>query len=350
MSAHAALWQRLSLAGVVSGDPPADPPATDPWYVTAMVGTAAWIAAVFLLVFVGIGLASLVRSPASSLVVGVVICTGAVVVLRLAGVSLFLRQFAVACSLAGQALVAFGILDRDMHGAASWFGVALFEAALVAAVPDATHRVLATVASAVALRVALIAAGAAWLFAPLLVAGLAATYVASVRMPARDALWSPLLTGIGLTVLLLVPLALVDDLLWYGVREAATRVTRPAASVLLGLAWLAAVAALAHAAGMRSSSRSAALLALGALAVAATAWPVPNVVVAITLLLVAFAGGRNVLAGLAVLAILGALGHAYYALQWSLLAKAAALAATGVVLLAGAALARMPAGAEDSDA
>ena len=67
-------------------------------------------------------------------------------------------------------------------------------------------------------------------------------------------------------------------------------------------------------------------------------------------LLVAFASGRRVLAGLAVLAVLGALAQAYYSLQWTLLAKSAALAATGAVLLLASAAARFLAQGEDDDA
>lgn len=119
---------------------------------------------------------------------------------------------------------------------------------------------------------------------------------------------------------------------------------------LVGLLWLAVVGAVAARSGIAMRSRAGALTAIVALAVAACAWRIPMLVVSLALLLVAFASGRRVLAGLAVLAVLGALAQAYYSLQWTLLAKSAALAATGAVLLLASAAARFLAQGEDDDA
>jgi hypothetical protein len=351
MSASAPLWDRLAGAGIVSGAMPLDETAGNPWYVTAMVGVAAWLAALFLLFFIGIALAAALRSAGSALIVGAVACGGAIALLRLQGAGLFLRQLAVATSLAGQGLVVYGILDHDIRSALAWLGVALFEFALVAAAPEVVHRALATLAATFALRMALVAGGLAWLFPPALVATLAAIYVASVRLPERDALWSPILAGLGLAVLLLVPAAMLDELFWYGARLAATSLSAPVAgAAMLALAWLGTVAALAQAADVPRQSRVMALIALAAIAVAVSAWPVPHVVVALALLLVAFGGGRPALTGLAVLALLGALAHAYYSLAWTLLAKSAALAATGAVLMIAGAVARTLMRGEDGRA
>jgi len=73
---------------------------------------------------------------------------------------------------------------------------------------------------------------------------------------------------------------------------------------------------------------------LAVVALAAAAWPVPGLTVALIVMLVAFATGHTALLGFAILAMLGALGHYYYSLQTTLLAKSGALLATGLVLLA----------------
>jgi len=75
-------------------------------------------------------------------------------------------------------------------------------------------------------------------------------------------------------------------------------------------------------------------------AVVLAAWPVPGVVVALVVLLLAFAAGRRALQGLAVLALLAALAYYYYALQSTLLVKAAALGMTGIVLVGARLLVR----------
>lgn len=340
VSAAAAWWDDLVRAGLVRGAMPPAAPDGVPWYVATMVGTAAWIAALFLLGFIGAALASIIRDAGSALAVGAMLTIAAVASLRLHRGGLFFRQLAVAVSLAGQALVLFGLTDQHWREPLSWAGVALFEGALVAATPEPAHRVLAALAGLVALRIAMITAGLSWLAAPLLVAFMLGLHLACVRMPRREALWSPLWAAVGLVVLALLPLTLVDSVFWYGKHAEVAPSLAQAGTALVGIAWLAVVAAAVRTAGIALRPRAIVLIAAGALIVAACAWRIPMVVVALALLLVAFAGGRPVLAGIAVLAVLAALAHGYYSLQASLLAKAGALAATGAVLLLASASVR----------
>lgn len=350
MSARAMAWDRLVQAGLATGAvPPAGEDAT-PWYVTAMTGTAAWIAALCMLGFVGAALSVVVRSGGSALVVGAVLCAASVAVLRVRGAGLFLRQVAVPFSLAGQALVVFGLTDHHLREPLAWAGIAVFEAALVAAAAETVHRTLAALACLVALRIALMTAGVPWLVAPLLLAGMLALFVAADRRPAQEALWSPLWAAVGLLVLGLLPLTLADAIFWYGTRSAPPPALVHAGAVLVGVAWLGVVAVLAATSNVVMRARTKALVAAGALVVAGCAWGIPMVVVSLALLLLAFAAGRRVLAGVAVLALLGALAHAYYALQWTLLAKAGALAVTGAVLLAASVIARYAREPEADDA
>jgi uncharacterized membrane protein len=51
-------------------------------------------------------------------------------------------------------------------------------------------------------------------------------------------------------------------------------------------------------------------------------------------LVIGFANGNRVLAGLGIIAMLGYLSHYYYSLQITLLEKSAVLACTGIALLA----------------
>jgi hypothetical protein len=60
----------------------------------------------------------------------------------------------------------------------------------------------------------------------------------------------------------------------------------------------------------------------------------PGIGPAAAVLVIGFANGNRVLAGLGLLALLGYLSHYYYAMQLTLLEKSAVLACTGVALLA----------------
>ena len=65
MDTAQALWSDLRQAGLVSGGaPPTDEDET-PWYVRTMLGVAGWIAALFLLGFVGAGFAFVIKSEAA---------------------------------------------------------------------------------------------------------------------------------------------------------------------------------------------------------------------------------------------------------------------------------------------
>lgn len=350
MKTSSAVWDGLAREGHVQGTMPAPRPDGGPWYVTAMVGTAAWIAALFLLGFIGAMVYALTRRVDSPLAIGIVICVVAIAVLRWRAGGLFLRQLAVAVSLAGQALVVFGLTDHHLHDPFAWLGVALFEAALVAVARETVHRVLAALACLLALRIAAITAGAPWLVAPALLAGVLVVHVAELRRPAHEALWSPLWAALGLVVLALLPLGVFDSIFWYSDRIAPSALLTRGGTVLVGVLWLAVVATLVRSSGIAMPSRAKVFIAVVALVVAACAWRIPMVVVSLALLLVAFGSGRPVLAGMAVLALLGALALAYYSLYWTLLAKSGALAVSGAALLAMSAAARFAIREGDDDA
>jgi hypothetical protein len=181
---------------------------------------------------------------------------------------------------------------------------------------------------------ALGALGGAALFAALLAAVFVATQGNAPRLLTRSALWTPVATGLVLALLFLVPSALVWNEVW-GVRSASQFIAFPPwlGTAALAVVFVAAIAKLLIEAGVAWTSWTAASALLAGLAVVLIAWPIPGVIVALLALLMAFAAGQRVLMGLAILALLFALGHHYYSMQSSLLVKSAALFATGVVLI-----------------
>lgn len=334
MIAAAGVWERLVAAGIVSGTAPPAEDDPSPWYVTAMLGVAAWLSALFLLAFAGVALSDLFRTATSMLVLGMLLCAAAIAVLRFAGNSVFATQLGIAASLAGQALVAFGVLDGGARNAVSWAVIAVFEAILVGVAPQYVHRVLATLGAAVALRMALGAAAVAALFPAVVAAAFVAAQGATPQRLLRDSLWAPVSTGLALALLLVIPFALLDSLFFTVGRSAPfAGVAAWAGTGSVACVFVASIGRLLGEAGIGWRSRTGTWALAGGILLSLAAWPVPGVVVALIVLLEAFAAGRRVLAGLAVVALLAALGHYYYALQAPLLVKAAALAATGVVLL-----------------
>ena len=166
-----------------------------------------------------------------------------------------------------------------------------------------------------------------------------------------DSLCAPVSTGLALALLLVIPFSLLDSLFFATGRSAPfIGVAAWAGTAAVTCVFVACIARLVREAGIDWRSRTGMWALAGGILLSLAAWPVPGVVVALIVLLEAFAAGRRTLAGLAVVALLAALAHYYYALQAPLLVKAGALAATGVVLL-GARLALRVAhgGAQEAD-
>lgn len=348
-----ALWQALAQRSLVRGDmpPPGEVPA--PWYVQAAVGMGAWLAALCVLALIGLVFARLWQMGGMPYFLSLGLCAGAGLVLRWPAGGIFLRQFALAGSLAGQALLAMALLNGHGDRSLQWSIFALFEIVLVILVPDALHRTLAAFAACTAIALALTKAGAPSLYPVALVTALGVMHAAS-RDPRRDGLCSAALAGIGLAIASLVPLVYAGPLMW-GVARHGHVALRVIAAVALALVWLVLAMRLARDAGARladapsAASPSAGMataidapwaagrawpVAVATGVVAACAWYAPSVVASAALLVVAFGGGRRALMGLAILALLAALAHTYYSLATTLLFKSAALALTGAVLVA----------------
>ena len=80
---RAELWDELQGAGLATGDVPDVEDAPVPWYVRTMIGIAGWIAAGFLLGFVGVALAFVAQSGPASVIVGLLLCAAAIAMTNL---------------------------------------------------------------------------------------------------------------------------------------------------------------------------------------------------------------------------------------------------------------------------
>jgi hypothetical protein len=177
-------------------------------------------------------------------------------------------------------------------------------------------------------------AGLAALYPAVLAGAFVVAQSLAARAQAPDSPWPPIASGVALGVLLGDPLAWVGVALG-SIGGRAQEAAMPAWTGTLALAavFLIAIGSLLREAGVAWRSRTGIAALLAGVAVVLAAWPVPGVVVALAVLLLAFAAGRRALQGLAVLALLAALAYYYYALQSTLLVKAAALCMTGIVLV-----------------
>lgn len=339
-----AVLQQLTTDGLLESDAEAkiragQSPGTDedagPWYIRALLGVSAWIAALLLLVFaITTGLAS---DAGEFIRLGVFLIATATIIRWLTSRP-FLVQFVLAFSLAGQIMAIYGLSDQTDASTAAAV-TALLEIVLVVAYPDRLHRFLCT----------LIAVGAALVldselgmpvpvsaFITLLAAAATFLWVNEAKIMARRSwrLWRPLAYGLAVALLGLLVLSFLPD----GAAEldlsdspgaAWTTTTLLLIFVLLYVEWrILGFHGVARLGGAGVLVLGGTLFILGPLIQA------PGIVAAALVLALGFHRGNRALTGLALLAIALYVIAFYYNLDMTLLAKSAMLAGSGAVLLA----------------
>lgn len=332
-----ALWDRLSAHGLVDGErPDRDQPAS-PWFVRVMLGIAGWIAALFLIAFVGAAFAFVLRDAGFALIAGAACCAGAFALFRGFDGNDFAEQFGLAVSLVGQILIAVGLAQYlKVEEAPIYFAFAALEVALALAVPNFLHRVLTTGGAAIAFGLGINQLELHGLAAPLLSLGLAFVWLEPRRWAADGRIWRPIGYGLVLALLLVETFRLFGAEWLLGLRREA-----PSWFGLYGpllgraltaavLVWAAAALSLREGRGSRLSGFAVGVAVLVALLSLAA----PGLASALLILLLGFAAGSRILVALGILSLLGFVAHFYYSLHATLLEKSGILAVTGLVLLA----------------
>ena len=332
------VWSALAGAGLVTGEPPALR-VQPPWFVRVLLGFGGWMGALFLISFVGIGFVFIMESAPAALLAGALVCVGAAFAFVAADNrdSQFLASFAFAFSLAGQGLMTWGfarLLEPDAGSIAA--AVALQQAVLFVAMRNSLHRVWTAGTCAIALLVMLADWKLASLAVPLLSAPLAWIWLREFEAARWAAAWRSAGYGIAGATLL----AAYSDrsfmlfaLLGGPAGGTFVDITRWTALALGAAVLGGATFALLRREGvpLGSPAGRSALLITALLALASL--KAPGITPALLLLVLGFANGNRLLAGLGTAALVGYLSHYYYSLQATLLEKSALLAATGAALL-----------------
>jgi len=306
-------------------------PATA-WYVRVMVGFGAWWAAMFFMGFFSL----VTHSKPAALFFGALLIVGAVLLRRLDRGD-FLNQLALAASLAGQVLVVFGADIESVTGMALL--VLLMQGLLIAFYADQTHRLLSTLVAVGAIEVLLfewkLTYGSATLAGLLGIASIGLWLKETAFDGSKlEPLMRPVAYGLVIAMFgLLMPSIFPPVFDEHNPLTPHLRYLWLSAA-LLGAGLLYLVHVLLTERGLPPfgifalSSYSAVLLLM---------WPAqraPGLIGALVILLLGFRRGNRLLLGMALLFLAAFLAAYYYNLSISLLLKSAALAGSGVVLLA----------------
>jgi hypothetical protein len=332
------LWAALRAGGLAEGELPERSEARAPWFVRVMLGIAGWIGAMFLFSFVGALFVYVMKHAFAAIGAGALACAVAAYLFRSDPKGEFSAQFALAVSLAGQVLIGYGLakgLGNKIWATALVMSVV--QGALFVLVPNFVHRVWSAWAGVVLAAVAL---GELRLypFVPALAtAAFAWVWIREFDFARHGAALRA--GGYGLA------LAAMQAAVMHG--DAWTRwLYGRSGGTLLGEAgvWLGAAAAgavlvwavvlLLGREGVRLSSSRGGIALAGASILGLASLKAPGIGPAAAILVVGYANGNRVLAGLGIVSLVGYLSHYYYAMHATLLEKSALLAATGLALLA----------------
>jgi hypothetical protein len=331
------LWSKVASAGLTVGEMP-EAEAHAPWYVRVMLGIAGWLAAGFLLGFVGVGFAFVMESRTAAIAVGFMVIAAAYAVFRMASRNDFSAMFGLAISFAGQSLVIFGVLGlygRELTGAAPYATIAVIEAALAVVMPNFIHRVVSAYAAALGFAYACEVSGFHAVAAGILVASVAIVWLREGRFGRLIAAASPIGYGLTLALIQVEGMASWRYSLAMLLREKPLLGASPwIGEALVAIALLASAWVLIRRAAWEIREARTVLGLAAAAVVGVASFKAPGIAGGLMIVLLGFANGNRVLAGLGIASLLFYVSSYYYLLDATLLAKSAVLAATGAALLA----------------
>ena len=316
-------------AQVVAPTAPAVVPT--PWYLRLLAGIGGFIGGVMLLLFFGLGLASmkLFDSVEVAFTIGALLCAGAVVVYRAASSGTAAEQCGLAVSIAGQLALVVAIV-QGFKGSAmpSWWLLVAAQGVLLFFIANGLHRTL--IAAAMVILGALSCRShltlTLWWGAVSFAATIWVWAEAHLIARGQGAAVAPPVFGALAGVILGQSPWLIQ---WWS-REL------PGADLGISQPWITGLPAVLLAVWMITPRNLAAWLL--AIAVAALGMWLPAWSAALLLALLGLGSARPGWAVVAALAMIWSVWRFYYALNFSLLEKSAWMAVAGVVCIALASL------------
>lgn len=309
-----------------------------PWFIRAMVGVGAWLASLLLIGFVGsIGFAA----ESGFVIVGVVFIGGAIL-LRVKSHNDFLVQSALATSLAGQAVLAYGIAEVSGNDGKDLFEIMLsiiimLNVVLFFVFPDRIHRVLSILITASSLGTL----GYFWklnalvpILGPICATGMVFFYQrqAAFIQRGKGQLIRPLVTGLMLAAfgfLLLSTVYLLPEM-----NIDFTFYPRPwISTLLLGALFVYLGTGVWAQLGVGMGTLARVVFYGLLLAIIAAAWAIPGLLLALIVSMLGATSGNRVFTGAGIAFLVVFIATYFYGVELSMLTKSITLVSTGVALL-----------------
>ena len=331
------VWPTLLEAGLAEDAEPKTDKLESPWYVKVLLAFSGWLAALFLLSFIGTVFFAVIENSAASFIVGGIMIGVTYRLLRMPK-NEFYEHLSLALSLTGQMLVTRAIFDFSGDLSATfWLLTALLQALLAIVIPNFTHRVFSAFIAAFSFAIALAIMGTPHVFSSIIMFIVSWLWLNEFRYPQH--LRKTQAIGYGLVLALI---SLTGTVLYgYNITEWQLTSSQPEpwvqawmSEALIGVVMLYVIWQLLQRHHQTISAQLTAGILLAALLLCAASMEAPGITVGITILLLGFAGSNRTLLGLGIVSLLFYISSYYYFLDVTLLAKAQTLFLIGLTLLA----------------
>ena len=331
------VWSILQKAGVVQGDTPENKDPDSPWFVKVLLGFSGWLAAIFIIGFIGVGFEFIFNDKTLLGLVGIVMIGGAFVLLRISK-NEFVEHLGLAASLAGQVLLVYAMFKIAGHKneLVVWVLLTLIQIALVMLMPNFVHRAFSSFIAAVAfamvfteMEIPYVVGGFIMLFAALcwLNEFTYPRYMKKIRA-----------AGYGLTLALIllkgVTLFGFKSFGYYLSGKVTGFWTQPwFGEIIIGIVTIFVVWSLLQRYGRTFNEHITLILLIAAVLLCTVSVKIQGITVGIVILLLGFSASNRVLLGLGIVSLLFYISTYYYLLDVTLLKKSQILLIVGIDLL-----------------
>lgn len=329
------VWTLLQKSGIVQGEQPDNGVSGSPWYVKLLLAISGWLAAIFILGFIGAAFEFVFRNSGVAGIVGAFMIAGAFSLLCISA-NEFVEHLGLAASMAGQALIAYAIFDLSDHNEiVAWLLLAILQAVLVVLMPNFVHRVFSTLVASIAFAMALNEMDVPDVIGGVLMFGASFCWLNEFRYPQQ--MTKVRAIGYGLVLALI---ALKGTTL-FGYRVFGERFSQnhgPMAlpwlgEIIIGAVTIYVVWSVLQRYGQPMKSRLSITALLVTLLVCALSINVQGITVGMVIVCLGFLGANRVLLGLGIVSLLFYISAYYYLLDTALLDKSQSLLMVGLILL-----------------
>jgi uncharacterized membrane protein len=331
---------KLLQAGLIEEAAPETGKLDSPWYVKVLLAFSGWLAALFLLCFIGIGFDLIRTNSTAMLITGGLMIGGAFALLRISR-NEFVEHLALAVSLAGQALVVFALFDGfALDRIIVWLLVALLQVSLALVMPNFVHRVFSSFIAALAFNVVMSYWGLHYAVGGIVMLMTALCWLYEFSHPLQMRVKQAIGYGLVLALILFKGTTLYGHhrmIYWLDGLFVPNRLElwdKPwLDEIITGMIVLYVVWHMLQRYGQPVSERISITALLGTVLLCVVSVKVQGITVGMVILLLGFAGANRVLLGLGIMSLLFYISFYYYLLDATLLAKAQTLLIVGLVLL-----------------